>query len=286
VTLAGREATVAGLDALAEFFRHGLTSESRSWWSEVPGLAHLLAEIHPAAAGEVHTRITLLEAPPLASLFLDPSGLRRREIAPDHVGDVLSATAGQLARGHDAAAAGLADGLLAWFPAWIAGIVEVDGAAFYQEAGDLALTLACRLVDGRDGDAALAAPGLDVDLGAPGTGIDDIASALVVPARSGGFLAPASLRVVARELDLPRALGSARASATADLFRAAAHFDRVSALCATLDARFDRFDHAWALAGARDGNRYAPTWRARIAGTRAMLAEIAREATLRASDAP
>lgn len=266
------EATALGFHALADLVHGGVGGRVAAWCAEVPGLAETVAGLDPSSAAELHTRVTLLEAPPFASLYLHPQGLLSGEIASDHAAAHLSAL-GHLVGSEDPGAARAAARLLRWLPAWVAALAEVAGAGVYREGGDLAVAMAAGVAGGGT-DEAWTLEGEPVALGAD-VGVDEIARALCVPARAGGFLVPSAIRAIGRALELPRAIGPSRAAELGDLFRAAAHFRRVPELCAALDARFAGFGARWEEVASQGAAACAAPWLARIERTRAVLRDVA-----------
>jgi nitrate reductase assembly molybdenum cofactor insertion protein NarJ len=241
-----------------------------------------------------------LGVPPYASVFLELDGgiggattlaveaailgaglhPTTADVAADHLGVMLVhlGALGQQRR-RDEAAEFAARHLIDWLPAFVVALDGVD-APFWRGVVELALELVRQEVVRRPTRRVSAPQSPLVD---PKSGLREIAGFFAAPSRCGLYLGRSDLLAVARAVELPAGFGTRR-DRVETLLRAAAEYDALPRLCATLDELVaTRAARLLALGLAPEAT--AP-WTARLDLTRAVLQTLADEAgRVRASTA-
>ncbi len=266
----------------------------------------LLAPVARADLDELaadHQHVFGFCAPPLEGLLLDPEGnaggLGAERVAetyttlgyepdptreePEHLATQLralallcGAEADALEDGRAPLAAAMRDQqrhlldahLLRWVPLFVATVQRI-GRPFPTA---LVTQLDVSLRHHRDGLGAVEPPTWQLaeplDLDDPEVGLREIARYLTTPARAGVFLSRHDLTELGRALRLPRGFGG-RTRMMHQLLTAAARFDGLGALAASMEALVARSDAAIAPWGVA----VAP-WRARSRQTGVLLARL------------
>lgn len=169
--------------------------------------------------------------------------------------------------------------LLRWLPALVASLrAQADSPPLLVLAADLSLALAVhRRVELGGEPAPWCLPPLAPILEDERAGLRRIAEHLALPAQAGGCFCRSTLVGIGRALELPAGFGT-RADLLEGLLRSAAHYDRVTELCAALDRLVLAWDATWGGLDAPGFAAIAAPWRARIVDTQALLGRLARGA--------
>lgn len=295
-----RAGRAALLDTLADLFLRELDLPTAQALAADPALAAALqppsSEAEAQALRAEYARLLLMEAPPYASLFLEappviggessraweatlaahglPMPPLERAAASDHAGHYLRALA-------HAERAGVAGAVLAealrWLPQYLTTLEQEDPDGFYGRLAQLTAAALCECARHAGpppppADAAPAPPPEDDDL-------RTLTRWLCTPLWSGWYLAPGSLRALARSFGSPpgrieRAAVLEQAFEASGLDERAA--DLLDALLALL-ARWQEAADAWRADLAAWGAA-TDLWRERLAQTRTLLAAMREEA--------
>lgn len=301
-----------GYALLGDLYSHGLTERSLAAWRQVPAgvLAAPDASVDLEATAEAHTRLFLIELPPLESAFCAPDGLLGGEVTdavrrarahaglgdpldeePDHLGAELSwlafLTGAEADARRDAVDAtrmlelqreALDQHLLRWVPQLVTALSGFSEGGTGHEVADAMYIRGALLVQDLILDHRVALGGTTPVWSLPAT------VAVLEDPRTG-------LRGIAEHLCLPCQAGGyltrtaitrlsrsldlpmtfgARPDLLEGLFCAAAQYDRIPDLCTALDTVLGSWDAGYAASPAS-----AP-WRDRVATTRGMLDRLAR----------
>jgi hypothetical protein len=183
----------------------------------------------------------------------------------------------------------LDEALLPWMPPlWAA--VAGQPVSVWTRAVELSVGVLARhrselggplpLATGPETDAPA---GVDSVLDEPGAGLAAVARALVTPVRSGVYLAPRDLALLARRSGLPQGFGSRR-DVLERLLRAASEYRELRRLLDELRCLLEARDDVYAGLAAEPGLApYVPAWRRRLAGS-LRLVERLREVAPQAHD--
>ncbi len=300
-----------GYDLLGRLLLTGMDGDLLAAVREIPRLAvHLPETVELDLLAADHYHLFGLNLFPHASIFLDESGLLGGELAAraagrlaaigyqpdgaaaDHAGHALrglavlcAAEEGAWRDGLAAAAGrqqtsqqGLLDELAAWLWPLLAAL-QLQPDPFYAALADLTAELIIHHHAPAASPPVLAAPTLAF-LDEPQTGIREIARFLLAPVRSGWFLSREDITGFARMLELPRGFGGREQTLT-NLFRTAAHYERVPALARLLEGHEHRWRARYAAfqAQAAPGRLGVENWITRLDATRALLARLQETAT-------
>lgn len=309
-------ARARALALVGDLFASGLRPDSLEAWRQVPGLGVALPEVlDEDEAAALHVHLTQVELFPFESAFLDEGGLLGGDVAAavrarraraglgeprgleaDHLAEelrLLSFLAGAEAQARQDRQASAVDNLrqhqaeildqhlLRWLPAFVLAVEGVPAAgdgALYATAARLSLDLAVAWRAELPGPA----PAWELPALRPGlleeeqTGLGRIARRLCTPALAGAFLSSAALRRIGRGLDLPGGFGK-RWQVLEGLLASAAHYQAVPAALAALDAELARFEAGYRALEEAVPQAVAP-WIARVAESRALVAEMGRAA--------
>jgi hypothetical protein len=293
-----RAAAERGLSLLADWLEHGPRPDILNAWAAVPD-----APVgHAQALPEAHTRLSILELPPVESGFLSADGLHGGEVAEAVAGlwtsagfeaptspDALPHQLRLLAFLLGAEAAARHDGvnvepivrlraelvgehLLRWVPAWRGALQTTpDVPALFDYAADLVVAALVAFAPGAT--AAWALPPLDAVLDRPRAGLREVGQHLASPPQAGGFFTRSALVGIGRRLDLPSGFGS-RAEQIETLLRSAAGANEVPALVGCFGAILDRWDRVWVEVGEAGHPHAAAPWRNRIGASRQLLQRL------------
>ncbi|MCB9778655.1 MAG: molecular chaperone TorD family protein [Alphaproteobacteria bacterium] len=294
------------LALVADLWANGLTGETYGAWLQVPDVAELLpASFDPDLAAVQHQRLSWGEVFPFESAMLHADGLiggdvvgevrdargaaglgPPRELEVDHLAEELRLLAFLAAAEADALRDGvdpshvrrhvlafLDQHLLRWLPTLVATVEGVPDAGLYAGSVRLVLEL---VLDWRSEFSARPAawqlPPADNLLDDERTGLKRISQRLCVPALAGGMLTAPVLRWIGRDLDLPGGFGK-RWQVLESILAAAAHYSAVPQALDALEHELDRWEAVHQRVD-QDLPEHAGPWRARIAGTRQMLAQL------------
>lgn len=294
---------------LGRLWLEGLTPELHALVVDLAGLAaHLPEPYDPDAAAARHQQLLGFEFFPFQSYFLDAGGLvggaestRVQEsyaalgfvgpddVAPDHLGVEL------LALGHLAGAEVdarrddlvetaarmvalqqqfLAEHLSRWIIPICAAVEQADDP-WYAALARLTLTL---VADSHPATPALLPdstfpPAAPPDPDDTDTSLQDLATYLLTPVRSGLFISQRDLRAAGRRLDLPGGFGNRR-QLLLNMMRAAVTYEQfphlTDALLVVVTARTDAY-----RAIAKTLAAPAAPWLDRITTTRDLLGRVA-----------
>jgi hypothetical protein len=238
----------------------------------VPVLAAALDGCSADDLAAEHERVMGREVFAFESVFVRPDGLRtggehvrswyaRSGVEADEP-DSLGAELALFARiWSDDGGAFVEAHLGRWaVPALVA--ISRQQSAVYSSIADLTL----ELVAAELGDTVL--DDVEDPLTNPRTGLRDIASHLLVPARSGWFLSRGTLGALSRSVALPCGFGT-RVQMLDTLLRAGVEHGRLSEVVAVLEGELD----GWSAAYARWG---AVAWRSRLERQRELLSRLSR----------
>ncbi len=246
---------------------------------DLPALAVALLPGQADDRAAEHHRVFGIEVLPYQSAFLAPEGQaggpelerllhssthwpQRSDTPPDHVGMVLMALA--ITPGPDAHPL-LDQHLLRWLPA-LTVAVRSTGSSPWTTVLELALELAVAHADalGPRTDWALPPPNLDLD--AQNTGLTDIATFLLCPARSGMALTRSAITDLSGAVALPTTFGT-RIRMFEHLWFTASDHRRLPALCSALAEAAT----AWSVGLT---SLQAPGWASRARSTATLLRRV------------
>ena len=222
---------------------------------EIAPFANVLCGQHEAEIAAEHYSVFALEAFPYAGVFTEEEALVGGRIAnrvaaileavgesellgdesPDHIGNILRVTAVLLRHAkNDAAVLLLRECLLPWIAPWASAVSRQRGG-FWLFVVETCLELLGEHLDGAEPTRdALTAP-LKLS---ESTGVNQIATALTIPAVAGAFLSREDIRNFGRSFELPTGFGSRRLMLT-NLLRAAAEYQQGPALLTALSVFFE-----------------------------------------------
>ncbi len=234
---------------------------------EVAPFADVLCGQHEAEIAAEHYSVFALEAFPYAGVFTEEQalvggqisnrvaatldalgdrsadradeGLGNRNLlgdeSPDHVGNILRVT-GVLLRHNknDAAVMLLRECLLPWLAPWVSAVSRQRGG-FWLFVVETCLELLGEHLDGAEPARYMLADPLTVSAS---TGVNQIATALTIPAIAGAFLSREDIRNLGRTFELPTGFGSRQLMLT-NLLRSAAEYQQGPALLTALSVFFD-----------------------------------------------
>jgi hypothetical protein len=166
------------------------------------------------------------------------------------------------------------DHLLRWLPALTEAIRSQDDSFYSLMAGlvqDIVHDHAAGLLPGTSPPKFLPQP--PPLLKERSTRLQDIAAYLADPAISGIYLSRNDMAALARSCRLPSGFGT-RQQLLENLLRAAAQYDAMSELLATIDAVAVGWERSYRSAFAPPLDAFTRPWRRNVSATRALLKEL------------
>lgn len=286
---------------LSRLYLRGIGPADLPLLEEVPDLAGLLPDPFDAdeAAAE-HQRLLQREVLPFASVFLETDGAlggdvsaavgRRFEAAgrsrptseaPDHLGRELELVAA-LGEGAADEVVAFLDGHLLWWLPSLTPALRRNAGPLWRTVADLTLDLVLDDRSERAGEAppdrpppwSLRGPPRD-PLDDPTVDLREIATFLMLPARSGLYLSEADARGLGRARRLPGGFGS-RARVLETVFHSAVAYDGMVDVAGGLRSLVDdvKGDLEGMVARGLPSELLRP-WTSRLERTSAMLARMA-----------
>lgn len=219
-----------------------------------------------------HYRVFVHEAMPVASLYLEASGMpggdltgRARQaydedvrsldpsLPADHIAQMLEMAASRAEQDPATALAWLAEWVTPWAGLCTAAITRMQvHPVITAWASDLDAVLA-RVPAGSDARPVTVLPPAEHILDEPSTNLADIGRYLSLPARSGLFLTLTDIQAASRRFHVPTGFGS-RSRGIEGLLRSASTYDVLEEVCRELALHVENTRALW------DAPRISPHW--------------------------